>query len=134
MAFNLRRADRLIMQVYDEELRGVGLRPTQFSLLNALAASEPVTVSLLAERLLMDRTTLTRNLGPLERQKLVRSETTEDKRERILVLTPPGRKMLAQALPRWEAAQRRIRRTIGAHKVEQLVKDLAGLAGALEGE
>src|SRR5687767_2067873 len=85
--FNVRKASRALAQVFDEALRPCRLRGTQFSLLVALAGSEGATVNKLADYLQMDRTTLTRNVAPLERDGLVKSAEGEDGRERRLHLT-----------------------------------------------
>jgi DNA-binding transcriptional ArsR family regulator len=68
---NLRKASRFITGLYDEYIRPSGLRATQLTLLMALHQAGPVTITALSEILLMDRTTLTRDLKPLERQGLV---------------------------------------------------------------
>jgi DNA-binding transcriptional ArsR family regulator len=71
VAGNLRRVSRAAAKVYDDALRPSGLRGTQFNLMTAIILMGPVTISKLAEGLVMDRTTLTRNLGPLQKQGLV---------------------------------------------------------------
>jgi DNA-binding MarR family transcriptional regulator len=103
--FSLRKAARAATQVYDKTLAPSGLRVTQFTLMVALSLSEELTLSQVAERLVMDRTTLTRNVAPLERNGLVVSERGPDRRERYMRLTPAGRRVLAEALPLWRRAQ-----------------------------
>src|SRR6476659_8600571 len=80
--FHLRRATRALTQLYDDALRPAGVRTTQFTLLNAIRIAGPATVRRLATTVVMDRTTLTRDLRPLERQGLVLIEPGEDRRER----------------------------------------------------
>ena len=82
ICFNLRKAARVITQIYDEAFQPTGCRATQMPLLVATRAMGPVTVNRLAEAVVMDRTTLTRNLKPLERQGLVKVQTGKDHRER----------------------------------------------------
>jgi len=111
--FSLRKAARAVTQLYDKTLEPSGLRVTQFTLVVALSLSEQLTLSQVAERLVMDRTTLTRNLAPLERDGLVTSERGSDQRERYVHLTPVGRRALEQALPLWRQAQAQVVTTIG---------------------
>jgi len=119
--FNLRKAARTITQIYDDALRPSGLRATQFSLLAVLRARAPLTVSELADVAATDRTTLTRNLKPLERDGLVRSRAGADRRVRELLVTPKGRRALAGAYPLWRRAQEDVRKLVGAPRMNDLV-------------
>ena len=122
--FNLKRATRLVTQIYDEELRPSGLRNTQFTLLAFVRSQGPLSMNELAEFVLTDRTTLTRNLGPLERDGLVTSGPGEDQRFREIAITGKGRRVLEKALPLWERAQERVRRRLGARDMKRLVGEL----------
>ena len=117
---NLRRASRAVTQVYDQELRGSGLRVTQFTLLQALELSSSLTQGRLGELLSLDSTTLTRTLRPLLGRGWVRSLPGEDRRERHFQLTPAGRRQLAYARHGWERAQQRLQTALG-------VRDWQGL-------
>src|SRR5437870_6276864 len=88
---NLRRITRKVTQRYDEWLAPSGLRATQFSLLGILHAPGEVSISGLAERMDIDRTTLTRNLQLLAEQGLVAIGTGSDPRSRTVSVTPKGR-------------------------------------------
>jgi len=125
--FNVRKTARVITQLYDEMLRSTGLRVTQFSLLMATQGSERVTVTRLAKMGVMDRTTLTRNLRPLEKQGLIRIAPGEDRRERQVTLTTRGQQVLAKALPLWEKAQARVARGFGQERLQRLYTELADL-------
>lgn len=104
--FAVRKMTRAITQLYDHHLANVGLRITQFTLMNAIAGFGLVPVYVLAEELVMDRTTLTRNVKPLIKAGLVASTPDEkDARVRNLTLTREGAERLAAALPHWENAQ-----------------------------
>lgn len=111
--FSLRKATRAVTRLYDRALESTGLRITQFTLLVALSLSRQLTLGQVADRLAMDRTTLTRNVAPLERDGLVKSERGPDRRERYMRLTPAGRRALERALPLWRRAQARVLITIG---------------------
>ncbi len=125
IANRMRRADRAVMHYYDAALRPFGLKMTQFTLLVALRLKEPATIQGLAKALVMDRTTLTRNLAALTRQDLVRIEPGEDRRIRIVELTKAGHALLARAFPEWRKAQGRVRRKLGAERSDRLVRALA---------
>ena len=123
--FNLRKAARAVTQYYDGALKPSGLRATQFTLLAAIYNAGPITIKRLAERLIMDRTTLTRNLRPLEKQGLIESASGEDRRTRAVTLTDRGREVLAQALPLWERAQEEVVGKLGHERWRDLLEHLS---------
>ena len=82
-------------------------------------------VGRLAEELVMDRTTLTRNLRPLERQGLIRLEPGHDRRSRMVVLTPAGRAALRAARPSWRRAQDRMVEDLGRQEWAELLRNLS---------
>lgn len=123
--FNLRKAARAVTQYYGEALKPSGLRATQFTLLVAIYNAGPITINRLAERLIMDRTTLTRNLRPLEKQGLIESASGEDRRTRAVTLTDRGREVLSQALPLWEQAQRQIVELLGRERWGEMLEHLS---------
>jgi DNA-binding transcriptional ArsR family regulator len=88
--FNLRRAARAVTQLYDHTLAPSGLRATQVTLLVALAKAGPVPFTRLASALGMDRTTLTRNLAPLERDGFVTQSPGADRRVKLVRITDAG--------------------------------------------
>src|SRR5579863_2878917 len=87
---NLRRAARAMSQLYDEALAESGVKITQFSLLRAVERNEPAPITLLAEEMELDRTTLARNLQPLERERLIVLKPGNDKRVVEVSLTAVG--------------------------------------------
>ncbi|WHO40600.1 MarR family transcriptional regulator [Sphingobium sp. AP49] len=98
------RAARSLSRRFDEAFRPFGITSGQFSLMNALNRPEPPSVGSVAQLLAMDRTTLTANIKPLERDGLVRPAVdAADRRVRRLALTDQGRTILAQAMPVWIA-------------------------------
>lgn len=105
----LRRITRAVTAAYDEAIRPSGLRITQFMLLRALARIGPATVKALAAEVDLDRSTMGRNLDPLERRGLVQLAVGEsDHRERVVRLTEAGREAIATAEPYWDRAQARM--------------------------
>ena len=125
---NLRKAARLVTQLYDESIRPSGLRGTQFGLLMAVKGLGPVTVTKLAKSTMMDRTTLGRNLKPLEKRRLIRIETGEDHRMREITLTEKGLEALMKALPLWKKAQSHMVEGLGEERLNSLLNDLAAVA------
>ena len=124
---SLRKAARVVTQVYDDALRPTGLRATQLPILVALCRQGPVTVNGLAEALVTDPTTITRNLRPLEREGLLALREGADRRERHVEITGKGRRVLGRAVPLWKKAQGRIARDVGGQRLGRLVADLRAL-------
>ena len=116
----LRRTARRLTQAYDQAMRPTGLRLTQYSVLANVVRTGGLSVTDLAERLAMDRTTLTRNLQPLERQGLIRIAPGTDRRSRAVEITEEGREAYEAALPRWRAAERQFRRTMSQAEAAEL--------------
>ncbi|WP_158906317.1 MarR family winged helix-turn-helix transcriptional regulator [Burkholderia sp. L27(2015)] len=117
---SLRSATRTLSLAYDEVLRPSGLRLTQFSILARIAAVGPHPLNDLAEMLAMDRTTLGRNLKPLERDDLVCLEVGMDRRQRVINLTAAGRRALMRAKPLWETVNQRFEVKFGVGKAKTL--------------
>lgn len=123
--FRLRKLTRRVTQHYDAHLAAAGLRITQFSVLSMLEHADSLSVSELAERLEMDRTTLSRNLGPLQAAGWVESGARRDARSRALRITAAGRETWARAKPHWRRAQDELNQALGPEQV-------AGLHGLLD--
>ena len=126
----VRRTDRVLTQFYDEILAPSGLYVTQFTLLAALTEAAPATINRLAKILVMDRTTLTRNLEVLAKQRLVRIDEGEDRRTRLVHLTQEGEQALRRAWPLWQEAQARIEHALGQERLEGLLTDLSEVLAA----
>jgi DNA-binding MarR family transcriptional regulator len=127
---NLRKAARAVTQVYEAALEPAGLKATQISVLVALALRESVPLTRLAQSLVMDRTTLTRNLQPLKKKGWVEIERGPDRRERYVALTRAGRATLERALPLWQVVQGRIAAAFGGGRLAVLVGELNAVIGA----
>ncbi len=122
--FNLRKAARAVTSMYDEALRPTGLRATQLPLLMITKVLGTATVTQLAKAVVMDRTTLTRNLRPLEKRGLIRVQEGEDRRVRHVTLRPRGHEILTKAIPLWREVQDRITAGLGEDRLRQLVSNL----------
>lgn len=126
----LRRSARAVTRVYDDALKGVGLTTAQFSLLRHLSRLDQPSISELAEAMGLDRSTLGRNLRPLEGEGLVRLDGGEDQRNRIVVLTPAGAERIERGRLAWDAAQVEVAEHLGETKrrqLEALLDELAAL-------
>jgi len=122
-AFRVRSLSRRITQLYDDTLAPCGLRSTQFSLLahvRQTRAGRSPSVTELADRLRMDRTTLTRNLRPLLAAGLVALQGSADARRKAVVITPAGEAAFREARELWKQAQQRVRTLGGASTIAQL--------------
>ena len=117
----VRSAARHITQFYDQFLAPIGLRTSQFSILAKLNRLGPLTINALAKEMVMDRTTLGRNIQPLERDGLIRTEqVASDLRAKELYLTKAGEKCLQEAFSRWSRAQAQFEKNFGAERSAEL--------------
>lgn len=132
LGFNLRKATRSVSQLYDELLRPIGIRGTQYSLLVTLQMSGAITVTELADNVVMDRTTLTRNLEVLEKQGYVEVMPGIDRRTRVVTITQDGLAILDKAYPLWEQAQARVKEAMGGDELHGLLERLSALTQAIQ--
>jgi len=116
----LRKLTRRVSQRYDQHLAAIGLRVTQYSLLANLAHHDGATVTALARALGMDRTTLVRNLKPLEQSGFVAQGAGARGNERAISLTAEGRAVLQRARPLWRRAEKEVRALLGGDTIAQL--------------
>ena len=128
--FQLRRTSRLLGRYYDDALRPLGLRITQFNLLAVLAQTGPIAITALADLMAMERSALARNLKPIERRKLLTVTPGKDKRTRTVTLAPAGRRKLEEALPKWNQAQTQLIRKM-PDRASGLMQALAKIRTAL---
>lgn len=117
----LRKASRRVTQIYDHSLQEAGMTVTQYGMLGLLIQNDGIGIGALADKLIMDPTTLTRNLRPLERQGFVAMKPDKrDKRSRRLHLTAKGRAAFDAAIPAWTRAQRRVEQAMGRSEAAAL--------------
>jgi DNA-binding MarR family transcriptional regulator len=128
----LRRAARGVTQVYDNGVLDSGLKITQLPIFVGLGSEGDLPLSVLAERLALDRTTLTRNLKVLEDRGLIRTyEHEDDARVRMVSMTLEGSAVLTGALARWEKVQAHVEDRFGRDRLKALGDELAALSRAL---
>jgi len=125
--FNLRKATRAVTQFYDHALEPAGIRATQFTLLVTLASVEAKTLTEMASTLVMDRTTLTRNLKPLEKMGLIQTVEPRDKRSKAYALTDKGKEVLNKGVPLWKGAQTKLLSHFGDERYEKFLNELGGI-------
>jgi DNA-binding MarR family transcriptional regulator len=134
--FDLRKATRLVSRMYDGFLRDAGVNVTQFSQLRLIGAEQKISISTLGRYMVMDRTSVTRALAPLERDGLINSRLGADKRFRLVSLTKKGRKLVADAEPKWRLAQEALMQAIGAKRwgvMRRLLRDTTRLVPTGDG-
>jgi len=124
VCFNLRRATRAVTQFYDAELRRHGIRPTQTPILTALAAKPGWSMEELSDFLGLERTTLVRNLRPLQREGWVNASGGGRGSRVALSITARGRKELDRFAPAWRSAQRALVKTLGEPRWSSILSDL----------
>ena len=129
-----RSATRAVTHHYDEALSACGLRGTQFTLLAAVTFAGEATMTQLAETLVMDRTTLTRNLGPLKREGLIKAGRGKDRRTRVVAVTERGRRALREAYPLWEKAQAAVVKGLGPKAWKELMATLTAAVSVSQGQ
>ena len=129
--FVVRSAARHVTQLYDQFLAPVGLHVTQFSILAKLKRLGPMTINALAKEMVMDRTTLGRNVLPLERDGLIKIEASaSDGRAKELHLTKAGEKRLLAGCEAWARAQARFDNRFGAKRAADFRAMLRGVVAS----
>ena len=121
MCASFRRASRALTQHYETAFRSLGLRTTQFTLLQALSLAGEVSQGTLGEILAIDSTTLTRTLAIMERRSWIASRPGEDRRERLLSLSKAGGAEYKRVLPHWEKVQQELRTQFGNKRWNELL-------------
>jgi DNA-binding MarR family transcriptional regulator len=133
--FAVRSAARHVTQFYDRCLAPVGLRTTQLSVLTRLKRLGPLSINALADNMVVDRTTLGRNILPLEREGLISIEPSAvDRRAKELHLTKAGEKRLQAALRKWSEAQAQFEAAFGTKRAAELRALLRALVGSELGQ
>jgi len=131
---NVRMAARALTAVYDRFLEPAGLTSSQLAVLWCVLGREPVAMREVGEVLVMDKTTVSRNLAALAGRGLVAVRAGDDARMKLVVSTARGRRAFASALPRWKAAQAAVERSFGSAPFASAVRQSKRLAHSLSHE
>ena len=131
VCFNLRWVTRAVTQFYDAEMRRHGIRPTQGTILLALNAKESWNMAELSDCLGLERTTLVRNLRPLQRDGFVKVVGGGRGNRVELTITTKGRKQIQKLAPAWKSAQSAVVKTLGEKRWSAILSDLETAALAL---
>ena len=130
--FNLRKASRIVTQYFDDSMRSIGLRGTQFTLLANAFAYSPITVTRMSEIMVIDRTTLGRNLLPMEKRGLIKVESGDDRRTRIVKITDAGKRKLTEAYPLWKETQENIKQKMGLENWGSMISNISNLVDCMQ--
>ena len=130
--FNLRKASRIVTQYFDDSMRSIGLRGTQFTLLANAFAYSPITVTRMSEIMIIDRTTLGRNLLPMEKRGLIKVESGDDRRTRIVKITDAGKRKLTEAYPLWKETQENIKQKMGLENWGSMISNISNLVDCMQ--
>lgn len=124
----LRQASRAVSRLYDDELRTVGLRTTQYTLLRFISQAGELRQGDLSGLMVLEETTLTRNLRALVRRRWVATSAGADRREKLVAITPEGIAKLKEAQPAWARAQRRMKSLLAGGLWKNLLTALPDIA------
>jgi len=113
LSLNLRKANRVMSQIYDHYLAECGIKGTQFAILRATTFLGQTTNKQLQEVLVLDQTTLSRNLKPLLRDGFISAHEGDDRRVKVLSLSKDGEKLFEQAKAQWQQAQIEVKAKLG---------------------
>jgi DNA-binding MarR family transcriptional regulator len=131
--FNFRKVSRAVTQLYDEALHPCGLRSTQLVILLSVAVQPSANISQLARRMVMDASTLNRNLRPLMQRGLLELTAGEDGRRKQIVLTEQGKAAINAAVPYWSAAQKRLVGLFGRQRYKELTRQMSSVIALARG-
>ncbi|MCM3588358.1 MarR family winged helix-turn-helix transcriptional regulator [Mesobacillus maritimus] len=125
---NLRKVARVVTQLYDNQLQPTGLKVTQYSMLANIDRHKDISISQLGEIMLLDQTTVTRNLNLLKKSGYVRiTKSNHDSRAKKISLTDIGYAKLEEAKPIWYQIQEKVVHDIGTDKYKDLLETLKKL-------
>ena len=134
VCFNLRWVTRAVTQFYDAEMRRHGIRPTQGPILESLKTKDSWNMAELSDWLGMERTTLVRNLRPLQRDGFVKTIGGGRGNRVEVMITSKGRKQIEKLTPAWKSAQNAVVKTLGEKRWSTILSDLETAALALNND
>lgn len=130
---NLRKVARTVTNVYDEYLQPSGLKSTQYYMLTNIARYKKVSISKLGEMMLLDQTTVTRNVNILKNSEFVHiKKDQQDSRAKLISLTDKGLAKLEEATPMWLQIQDKVEKDLGMEKYKDLLSLLTNLQESIK--
>ena len=114
--FRARAVARRLTRDYEDALKGLGLKATQFTILAVIKGRPPQSIKAMADKLAMERTSLVRTLSLMEKNGWVKLAPEGYRRERSMELTPKGEKLLEKALPLWQKSHQQFEQRVGSQK------------------
>ncbi|WGL17333.1 MarR family winged helix-turn-helix transcriptional regulator [Microbulbifer bruguierae] len=121
LALSLRKANRVLTQIYDQDMAANGIKITQFAILRAVYYLGETTNRKLQEVLVLDQTTLSRNLKPLLRDAYLEAHPGQDRREKYLRLSKEGKRLFLQSEKDWQRTQDNLKALLGEKLTERLL-------------
>lgn len=125
--FNFRKASRIVTQLFDQILAPLDVRSTQLVILVAAQVLGPIGMAKLAHELVMDRSTITRNLQPLVALGYLKLSGKSGRAGKTVEITSAGQDMLAKAVPYWEKAQSTLLTRMGQDRWDRVLRDLTNI-------
>jgi DNA-binding MarR family transcriptional regulator len=126
VSFNLRKSSQIVGRIYAREMEASPLRGPLFSLMMIIYRKGSATITALAEDIGLDRTTLTRNLKPLQQKGLIQIERAGANRKEITLL-PAGEAAVQIAIKYWRKAQAKVVKELGEERWNRMKEDLAAV-------
>lgn len=135
-AMRARQASRVLGKIFDDALRPLGLQVSQLPLLcaAAIAGEAGASITALARGIVIDPTTLTRNIRPLEKAGLLRvARSPQDKRTRMVILTRSGERMIERTFPAWQRALKEANTAFGHERIGEMHAHLGRIVAMVHG-
>lgn len=130
---NLRKAARIITQSYEKQMQSTGLKVTQYYMLVNVAHHKKISISKLGEIMLLDQTTITRNVNVLKKSSYVNiTRDKNDSRTKSISITDIGLAKLEEATPMWLQIQDKVENNMGKDKYKDLLEKLKSLQESIE--
>ncbi|MCB9772189.1 MAG: winged helix DNA-binding protein [Candidatus Omnitrophica bacterium] len=122
----------MITQIYDEALRSLGYTPSQIMILSNIQELHSANINELAEAVSTDRTTVSRNLLPLKKDGLIKPCDCADRREKAIMLTEKGGKILQKASRIWQEKHQEVLKAVGVKRMADFITDLNGILNVMQ--
>ena len=130
---NIRKSARSVTQAYENQMRVTGLKVTQYYMLANIVRHNQISISKLGEMMMLDQTTVTRNVNILRKNGYVTvARDNHDNRTKSISATDVGTAKLEEATPIWDRMQHNIENSIGREKYKEVLKTLLMIREVIE--